>query len=148
VYGARADAERPAIQAAAISSVVRGWGDAAGAEAADEGAGDVETVCASPGDEEAEGWLEKKEPMLVVPIGEAMAAGSIGRERRAASDAGRWPAVEDPERAALDMTATTTARVAAATRAARAAARVWAEAWDVPSLIPCNTMKLGEPAQP
>jgi hypothetical protein len=97
----------------------------------------VEVVSASPGDEEAEGWLEKKEPMLIVPIGGAMAAWSIGRERRAASDAGRWPAVEDPEMAALDMAATAAARVTAATRAA---ARVWAEAWNVPSLIPCNTM--------
>jgi hypothetical protein len=68
--------------------------------------------------------LEKKELMLVVPIGEAMAARSIGRERRAASDAGRWPAVEDPEREALDMAATAAPRVTAATWAARAAARV------------------------
>jgi hypothetical protein len=103
----------------------------------------VEVVSASPGDEEAEGWLEKKEPMLIVPTGGAIAAWSIGRERRAASDAGRWPAVEDPEREALDMAATEAPRVTTArVWAARAAARVWAEAWNVPSLIPCDTMQL------
>jgi hypothetical protein len=48
--------------------------------------------------------------------------------------------LEDPEVAALNMAATAAARVTAATWAARAAARVWAEAWNVPSLIPCDTM--------
>jgi hypothetical protein len=36
--------------------------------------------------------LEKKEPTLLVPIGgDCMAAESIGRERRAASEAERYP---------------------------------------------------------
>jgi hypothetical protein len=44
------------------------------------------SVC--PGNEEAEGWLENKEPMLLVPIvGNCMAAELIGRVRRATSEA-------------------------------------------------------------
>jgi hypothetical protein len=51
---------------------------------------DVWIVSVCPGNEEAEGWLEKKEPTLLVPIGgTCMAAESIGRERRAAAPAWR-----------------------------------------------------------
>jgi hypothetical protein len=62
-------------------------GETAVAEKAGEKALDV-SACLS--DEEAEGWLEKKELTLLVPIGgDCMAAESIGHERRAVREAGR-----------------------------------------------------------
>jgi hypothetical protein len=72
---ARCDVENPAVPANKA---------AAGAKARGEMAAAMEAG------EEAEGWLEKKESTLLVPIGgDCMAAESIGRERRATSEAGR-----------------------------------------------------------
>jgi hypothetical protein len=58
--------------------------------AAEEAGEEALDVSACLGDEEAKGWLEKKEPTLLVPIGgDYMVAESIGRDRRVASEAGR-----------------------------------------------------------
>jgi hypothetical protein len=84
---ANCDAENPAVPANEAAAGAKARGEMAAAEEAGEEALDV-SACL--GDEEAEGWLEKKEPTLLVPIGgDCMAAESIGRERRAASEAGR-----------------------------------------------------------
>jgi hypothetical protein len=84
---ANCDAENPAIPANEATAGVKARGEMAAAEEAGEEALDV-SACL--GDKEAEGWLEKKEPILLVLIGgDCMAAESIGRERRAASEAGR-----------------------------------------------------------
>ena len=84
------DAENPTIPADVGAAGAKARGGTAAAEEAGEEALDVWTVSACSGDEEAEGWLEKNEPTLRVPIGgNRMAAESIGRERRAAREAGR-----------------------------------------------------------
>jgi hypothetical protein len=58
--------------------------------AAEEAGEEALDVSACLGDEEAEGWLEKKEPTLLVSIGgDCMVAELIDRERRAVSEAGR-----------------------------------------------------------
>jgi hypothetical protein len=83
----RCDAENPAVPANEAAAGAKARGETAAAEEAGEEALDISTCL---GDEEAEGWLEKKEPTLLVPIGgDCMAAESIGRERRATSKVGR-----------------------------------------------------------
>jgi hypothetical protein len=80
---ARCNAENPAVPANEAAAGAKARGETAAAEEAL----DV-SVCLD--DEEAEGWFEKKEPTLLVPIrGDCIATESIGRERRAASEAGR-----------------------------------------------------------
>jgi hypothetical protein len=80
---ANCDAENPAVPANEAAAGAKARGETTVAEEALD-------VSACLGDEETEGWLEKKEPTLLVPIGgDCMAAESIGRERRAASEAGR-----------------------------------------------------------
>jgi hypothetical protein len=84
---ANCDAENPAIPANEAAADAKARGKMAVAEEAGEEALDV-SACL--GNEEAEGWLEKKELTLLIPIGgNCMAAESSGRERRAASEAGR-----------------------------------------------------------
>jgi hypothetical protein len=84
---ANCDAENPAVPANEAAAGAKARGEMAAAEEAGEEALDV-SACL--GDEEAEGWLEKKEPTLLVPTGgDCTEAKSIGRERRAASEAGR-----------------------------------------------------------
>jgi hypothetical protein len=79
----RCDAVNPAVPANEAAAGAKARGKMAAAEEALD-------VSACLGDEEAEGWLKKKEPTLLVPIGgDYMAAESIGREKRAASEAGR-----------------------------------------------------------
>jgi hypothetical protein len=80
---ANCDAENPAVPANEAAAGAKARGEMAAAEEALD-------VSACLGDKEAEGWLEKKEPTLLVLIGgDCMAAESIGRERRSASEAGR-----------------------------------------------------------
>jgi hypothetical protein len=84
---ANCDAENPAVPANEAAAGAKARGEMAAAEEADEEALDV-SACL--GDKEAEGWLEKKEPTLLIPIGgDCMAAESSGHERRATSEAGR-----------------------------------------------------------
>ena len=88
--GARSDAEGPAVPATEEAAGAKASGETAAAVGAGEEALDVWTVSECPGDEGTRRWLEKKEPTLLVPIGGGrMAAASMGRERRAAREAGR-----------------------------------------------------------
>jgi hypothetical protein len=80
---ARCDAENFAVPTNEAAAGAKARGEMVAAEEALD-------VSACLGDEEVEGWLEKKEPTLLVPIGgDCMAAETIGHERRAASEAGR-----------------------------------------------------------
>jgi hypothetical protein len=79
----RCDAEDPAVPSNESAAGAKARGETAATEEALD-------VSACLGDEEAEGWLEKQEPTLLVPIGgDCMAAELTGRERRAVSEAGR-----------------------------------------------------------
>jgi hypothetical protein len=87
---ARYDVEDPTVPANEAAASAKARGETAAAEEAGEEALDVWIISVCPGNEEAEGWLEKKESTLLVPIGgNFMAVESIGQERRAASEAGR-----------------------------------------------------------
>ena len=80
--GARPNAEGPAVHADDEAAGAKARGETAAAMEAGVDALEVWTVSARV--------LEKKEPTLIVPIGGGwMAAASRGRERRAASEAGR-----------------------------------------------------------
>ena len=100
--GAGPEAGSPTIQTDA-GATPGGGGTTAACDAGDEAATMVWTVSAFPGEEAAK--LAKMEPTLRVPIGCWTAAASSGRERRAAREAGRNPAVVEPEAATLVMAA-------------------------------------------
>ena len=110
---AEPDADSPAIKA---DSGATGGSDGT-APMAGEDAAAVGTASSRPSDEDA-GGVKKKEPTLWVPSGAGTAAASSGRDSSAAREAGRNPAVVEPDVAALDMAAARSGAAAVMTAAA------------------------------